>query len=80
MANNPIRTIVAALRRALTRPGAIPLKVVACRPLHGGAAIYVADIDDRRIVFAAAPHAMCLLATYRKGVASVRKEVASPRV
>ena len=46
------------------RVAAMPLKIVAARPLHGGAAIYVADIDGRRLVFAAAANALCLLAAY----------------
>lgn len=52
-----VRSWVAA--RAVT-----PLRLVACRPLHGGASMYVADVDQHRLVFVTAPHVACLLAAY----------------
>jgi hypothetical protein len=50
------KTIVA---RATT-----PLHLVACRALHGGSVVYVADVDGRRLVFVAGQHMACLLAQY----------------
>lgn len=40
------------------------LQIVACRPLYGGGALYVADVDGRRFVFIASQRTACLLARY----------------
>ena len=55
-----------------------PIELLAFRPLHGGAALYVADVDERRFVFVTGTNAACLLATYPVGERpSAREEAAS---
>ncbi|HZV80297.1 MAG TPA: hypothetical protein VFF60_11880 [Candidatus Binatus sp.] len=56
----------------------MPIELLAFRPLHGGAALYVADVDARRFVFVTGTNAACLLATYPVGERpSAREEAAS---
>jgi flagellar biogenesis protein FliO len=52
------------LKRFRRRPFA-QIQVAAAQPLGQHATVYVIDIDGNRTVFAAGPHAMCLLARYR---------------
>lgn len=40
------------------------LSIVGARLLGGGSAVYAADVDGRRIIFAVSPHAICHLASY----------------
>ncbi|HLJ83903.1 MAG TPA: hypothetical protein VKT51_07030 [Candidatus Eremiobacteraceae bacterium] len=57
-----------ALRHFFERLRRRPLAqidVAAARPLGQHATVYVIDIDGSRTVFAAGPHAMCLLARYQ---------------
>jgi len=41
-----------------------PIRVAAVQPLAAGVVMYAADIDGRRIVLAASPHAICVLDRY----------------
>lgn len=63
------------------RVASAPLRIVAARPLHGGTAVYVADIDGRRLVFAVGGSGICLLASYQTMAAhdSGREEEAAQR-
>ena len=74
------KRLTASLARALTRPVRTPLKIVAWRPLHAGAALYVADIDGRRLVFATAPNAVGLLLSYRSAPLAREEEQATAGV
>jgi flagellar biogenesis protein FliO len=51
------------LERLRRRPLA-QIEIAAVRPLGQHATVYVIDIDGNRSVFAAGPHAMCVLARY----------------
>jgi hypothetical protein len=74
-----ISTLLAKLRAWLSaRAAATPLRIVATRPLHGGAAVYVADIDGRRLVFAAHASAACLLASYDLPSAQPENQCSDP--
>ena len=55
-----VRTWAGRIRR---RPK-VGIDLIGYRPLHGGAMLYVADVDAHRLVFIAASHAACLLASY----------------
>lgn len=70
MRTDPLQRMWHALRNWFARRTRTPLEIIAWRPLHGGAALYVADIDGRRLVFAAAPNAVCLLASYASATES----------
>jgi hypothetical protein len=43
----------------------LKIDVVGARPLSSGLAVYVIDVDGRRIVLAAGSHSTCVLAAYR---------------
>ena len=43
----------------------VTIDVVGARPLSSGLAVYVIDVDGRRIVLAAGSHTTCVLAAYR---------------
>jgi hypothetical protein len=58
-----LRAWTATLRR---RPK-VPIELIAYRPLHAGAMLYVADVDAHRVIFVTAARAACLLATYPIG-------------
>jgi hypothetical protein len=47
------------------RPPLAQIEIAAARPLGQHATVFVVDIDGSRTVFAAGPHAMCLLARYQ---------------
>ena len=56
-----------ALRRLIDRlrpkwPARID--IAAARPLAHHVTVYVVDVDGKRTVFAASPHAICLLSHY----------------
>jgi len=57
-----------------------PLRIIAARPLHRGAAIYAAEIDARRLVFAATDHSIALLAAYPAPRPSSAQESGAARV
>jgi len=59
-----LRSALAAVRNFLAARAATPLHIVACRPLYGGGALYVADVDGRRLVFVAGQRTACLLTQY----------------
>lgn len=59
-----LRGALSAARRTITARAVTPLQVIACRPLYGGGALYVADVDGRRLVFVAGQRTACLLAQY----------------
>ena len=60
------RQLLKLLRdRIAAKSARAALRIVAGKPLAGGAAVYVADIDGRRLVFAVSPHAIRLLASYQ---------------
>ena len=40
------------------------IHIAAMQPLGAGVVLYAADIDGRRIVLAASPHAICVLDRY----------------
>jgi hypothetical protein len=63
-AEGTLRQIASALRRYFTRHIAQRIELVAWRPLHAGAVLYVADFDRRRHAFVVGPHAACSLASY----------------
>jgi hypothetical protein len=42
----------------------VTIDVAGARPLSGALVIYVIDVDGRRTVLAAAPHALCVLSSY----------------
>lgn len=65
-----IRRCIAALRRWFARRSVALISVVAYRPLQGGAALYAADVDGRRIVFTISARSACLLASYPRPQAS----------
>jgi hypothetical protein len=73
MRSELVRRWTDALRRFFGRRAQPALRIVDVRPLHPGTALYVADIDERRIVFAATPHAVALLARYRHRAARTGK-------
>jgi len=53
-----------AVRRWIRERASSPLRIVAARQLNRGAAIFVADIDGKRLVFATTEGAIGLLASY----------------
>lgn len=59
-----MRALLDFIRRAAGARAKSPLRLIAARPLQHGAALYVADVDDRRLVFATSTHAVTLLAAY----------------
>ena len=59
-----LRHAFAAARKITFARAAAPLHIVACRPLYGGGALYVADVDGRRLVFVAGQRTACLLTQY----------------
>jgi flagellar biogenesis protein FliO len=59
-----IKTFARFLERFRRSPLA-QIKVAAAQPLGQHATVYVIDIDGNRTVFAAGPHALCLLARYQ---------------
>lgn len=75
-----MRKFLEALRRAFLPHVVSPLKIVAARQLHHRAALYVVDIDGRRLVFALAAHAVGLLASYKAPRTRAREEPATSAV
>jgi hypothetical protein len=57
----PLARWIAQLRRR----SRATIDVVAAQPLSTGLAVYVIDVDGRRTVLAAGPHAICVLAAYQ---------------
>jgi hypothetical protein len=81
MLRERVARFVRTARSWLASRAVTPLRMVAWRPLHGGAGIYVADVDQRRFVFVTAPHVACLLAAYPiPHQHGAEEEVASGRV
>lgn len=50
------------------------MRLRAVQPLAAGVTMYVADVDERRVVFAASPRAICLLDRYPTPALAVREE------
>ena len=69
-----VKRFADALRQRFAPRGRLPLEIVACRPLQAGVALYVADVDGKRFVFAVAPGALTLFASY---ASTAGEEVAS---
>jgi hypothetical protein len=81
MFRDRVARLVRGMRTWFAARTVTPLRLVACRPLHGGASMYVADVDQRRLVFVTAPHVACLLAAYPiPDQDGAEEEVASGRV
>jgi hypothetical protein len=49
---------------ALFRPHKSPMHIAAVQYLAPGVTVYAVDIDGRRIVMGATPHALCVLDNY----------------
>ncbi len=74
MLTDIFKRLADALRQRFVSRARLPLEIVACRPLQAGVALYVADVDRTRFVFAVAPGALTLFASYAR---SAGEEVAS---
>jgi flagellar biogenesis protein FliO len=60
-----VKAIASAIARLFSRRGKVrAIGVVDQLPLFGGAVVHVVDVDGRRLVFAATPNAIRLLAEY----------------
>jgi hypothetical protein len=75
-----VRALLDVIRRAAGARAQSPLRLIVARPLQHGAALYVADVDDRRLVFATTAHAVTLLAAYTSPRAHCAAGPSSPGV
>jgi len=60
--------MIAPLARWFARLRRTPratIDVVAAQPLSAGLAVYIIDVDGRRIVIGAGTHAICVLSSYQ---------------
>lgn len=55
-----------------------PISIAAVQPLASGVVLYAADVDGRRIVLAASPHAICVLDRYPCPQSKPLEEQATP--
>lgn len=64
-----MHTLFARLRQFLRKPGNRIMRVSGVQQLAGGVLIYAIDVDGRRIILGASPHAICVLDRYRVSAA-----------
>ena len=56
--------LAARVRSAFASRRISPIRIVGAQSLHHGVMLYAAEIDGRRLIFAAAPHCVTLLTEY----------------
>jgi flagellar biogenesis protein FliO len=59
-----MRALLAGLMRRFGVAGGTPLHVAAAQPLGAGTMLYAIDVDQRRIILAISPRAICVLDRY----------------